>query len=130
LEGDNTDPANRGKTTAEVDAWTKAQNDYTRATLDALPGRAAVEARLRELMEVGDVGAPTVRGNRYFYRKREGNQNQAVVYWREGYKGADKTLIDPAKLDDTGLTTVEWIAPSEDGKLLAYGTYRQGDENT
>ena len=39
-------------------------------------------------------------------------------------------LIDPALLDPTGLTTVTWISPSEDGQLLAYGTYRAGDENT
>ena len=130
LEGDNRDPAEQGKVTPEVAAWTDAQNAYTRAVLDNLPGRAALENRLRPLMEVGAVTAPQVRGNRYFFSRREGNQNQPVIYWREGYKGADKVLIDPARIDVTGLTTVEWVSPSHDGKLLAYGTYRAGDENT
>ena len=130
LEGDNSNPKEQGKVTPEVAAWTDAQNAYTRSIVDNLPDRQALEARLRPLMEVGAVSAPTVRGNRYFFSKREGIQNQPVVYWREGYKGETKELIDPAKLDGSGLTTVTWISPSTDGKLLSYGTYRAGDENT
>ena len=53
-------------------------------------------------MEVGAVTRPIVRANRYFFSKREGNQNQPVVYWREGYKGESKVLIDPARLDRVG----------------------------
>ena len=130
LEGDNADPAQMGKVTAEVAAWTDTQNAYTRGVLDLLPGRQGVEDELRPLMEIGSVGAPSVRGNRYFLWKREGNQNQPVYYVREGLHGNDRVLIDPAKLDATGLTTVTWISPSHDGSLVAYGTYRAGDENT
>jgi prolyl oligopeptidase len=130
LEGDNSNPADQGKVTPDVAAWTDAQNSYTRSVLDNLPGRKALEERLRPLMEVGAVTRPIVRANRYFFSKREGNQNQPVVYWREGYKGENKVLIDPARLDDSGLTTIEWFSPSPDGKQLAYGTYRAGDEIT
>ncbi len=130
LEGDDHDPKSMGAMTPEVAAWTDAQDAYTRAVLDHLPGRAAVEERLRPLMEVGEVSAPIARGGRYFYDKREGSQNQPVVYVREGASGAPRALIDPAKLDPSGLTTVEWYDPSEDGKWLLYGTYKAGDENT
>ncbi|MFN7941465.1 MAG: prolyl oligopeptidase family serine peptidase [Thermoanaerobaculia bacterium] len=130
LEGDDSDPKEMGKVTPEVASWTDAQNAYTRSVLDNLPGRKELEARLQPLMEVGTVSAPAVRGNRYFFSKREGNQNQPVIFWREGYRGEDRVLIDPAKLDPSGLTTVPWTSPSEDGKLMAYGTYRAGDENT
>ena len=130
LEGDNSDPNDQGKVTPEVAAWTDSQNSYTRSVLDTLPERQALERRLRPLMEVGSVTPPIVRANRYFFTKREGNQNQPVVYWREGYKGESRVLIDPARLDDSGLTTVEWFSPSPDGRLLAYGTYRSGDEMT
>lgn len=130
LEGDNSDPSAFGQVTPEVAAWTDEQNAHTRATLDRLPGRAALEARLRPLMEVGTVTAPEVRGARYFYTRREGAQNQPVIYCREKLHAADRVLIDPATLDQTGLTTVEWISPSDDGRVLAYGTYRAGDENT
>jgi prolyl oligopeptidase len=115
---------------ADVAAWTDVQNAHTRSVLDALPGRSAVEAQLRPLMEIGAVTAPARRVNRYFFSRREGHQNQPLIYWRDGPWGEDRLLIDPAAMDVSGLTTVEWISPSHDGRLLAYGTYRAGDENT
>lgn len=130
LEGDNSVEGDWGKMTPEIAAWTDEQNAYTRAFLDNLPGRKRLEEELRPLMEVGSVGAPGMYDDRYFYSKREGNQNQPVHYWRQGYKGKARVLVDPAKLDDTGLTTVTWVAPSHDGRLAAYGTYYAGDENT
>ncbi len=130
LEGNNANADDPGQVTPAVSAWTDAQNQYTRDVLDRLPGRKALEDRLRPLMEVGVVGAPAVRRDRFFFSKREGSQNQPVIYWRTGLKGADKVLIDPAVLDPSGLTTVEWFSPSNDGARLAYGTYRAGDENT
>ncbi|MFN0058362.1 MAG: prolyl oligopeptidase family serine peptidase [Planctomycetota bacterium] len=124
LEGDA-----EGNVTDEVASWTDAQNGYTRQVLDNLPGRAALEARLRQLMEVGSVSAPVMRGDRYFYRERKGTQNQSVVYMRVGARGEPKLLLDPNTLDARGLVTVAWVEPSENGKLLAFGMYRAGDEN-
>lgn len=130
LEGRTDGTAPMGAMTDEVASWTDAQNAYTRAFLDSLPGRAAIEAELRPLMEVGSVSAPGMYGTRYFYSKREGTQNQPVYYWREGSRGTPRVLIDPAQLDPSGLTTVTWVLPSHDGRLAAIGTYRAGDENT
>jgi prolyl oligopeptidase len=130
LEGDNANPDRMGQVTPEVASWTEAQNRYTREVLDGLPGRAALEARMRPLMQVGSVTAPTVRANRYFFFRREGTQNQPVLYVREGRHAVDRALIDPTTLDATGLTAIEWASPSPNGKVLAYGTYRAGDENT
>ncbi len=129
LEGDNSNPERMGQVTPEVAAWTDAQNAYTRSILDQLPGRKQLEDKLRPLMEVGTVSTPDVRGDRYFFSKREGSQNQPVFYWRTGYRGATKTLLDPAVLDPSGLTTITWISPAQDGRRVAYGTYRAGDEN-
>jgi prolyl oligopeptidase len=130
LEGDNSDPRHMGAVTDQVAAWTDAQNAYTRARLDHLPRRREIEDALRPLMEIGAVTAPAVRGRRWFFSRREGNQNQPVHYWRDGSHGSDHVLIDPSVLDPTGLTTVEWLSPSHDGSRVAYGTYRAGDENT
>lgn len=130
LEGDNSDPANMGRINEEVAAWTDAQNVYTRSVLDALPGRAALEARIGELMEVPAIGTPRVYGNRYFYSRREGTQNQALYFVREGLDGEERLLLDPNFIDPTGLTTIAWTAPSRDGSLMAFGMYRAGDEKS
>jgi prolyl oligopeptidase len=130
LEGDNSDEKNMGKVTPEVSAWTDKQNDHTRAVLDSLPGRKALEEKLRPLMEVGTVSAPTMRGKYYFYTKREGKENQPRVFVREGVNGTPRVLLDPALVDYTGLTALSAVVPSHDGKLLAVGMYRSGDENS
>ena len=130
LEGDNSNSSLMGQVTPEVAAWTDEQNAYTRAVLDSLPGRKRVEDQLRPLLQVGAVSSPKVRGERHFYSKREGSQSQPIYYYRDGLRGSDKVLVDPAALDSSGLTTVTWISPSRDGKLVAYGTYRAGDENS
>jgi prolyl oligopeptidase len=39
-------------------------------------------------------------------------------------------LLDPYTLDPSGLTTITWLAPDPTGRLVAYGTYSAGDENT
>lgn len=125
LEGDD-----KGKVTPKVSEWTDAQNAHTRSVLEALPGRKSLEDRIRRLLTVGSISAPRMAGDRYFYSKRTGSENQASIFMRVGSSGEAKLVLDPAKLDPSGLTTIAFFAPSRDGKLLAFGTYKSGDENT
>ena len=130
LEGDNSNKEKMGAMNEEVAAWTDAQNARTRSALDNLPGRKELEARIRPLMEIGSVSAPTMRGNYYFYTKREGKENQPKVYVRQGSNGTPRVLLDPVAVDPTGLTALGGFVPSQDGKMLAFGFYHAGDENT
>jgi prolyl oligopeptidase len=113
---------------AEVDTWTDKQNAYTRSVLDDLPGRPAIEARLRELMTVGSISRPTMRGDRYFFTKREGDQNQPILYLRRAGDDEASVLLDPNSLHEDGLISLDWVAPNHDGTLLAFGTSLAGDE--
>src|SRR5438105_860622 len=124
LEGDE-----KGLATAETKQWTEEQNKRTREVLDHLPGREKLEKRLAEVMQMRAIRAPQMAANRYFYTKREGTQNQAVLYVREGAFAQPQELIDANRLDKDGLVTLSWYEPSHDGKLLAFGIYRSGDEN-
>src|SRR5688572_29034223 len=71
----------------EVYSWTTAQNDYTRGILDNLPLRADTEKRIGELMTIGSISAPRMRGNLYFNTERKGTENQGILYLREGADG-------------------------------------------
>lgn len=113
---------------AETRAWTAAQNARTDAILRAVPGRSALEERLGALYRVATVDAPAVRGRRFFYLKREGDQSQDVLYARDGADGPERSLVDPNRLDPDGLTALDWWYPSPDGGLVAYGTSQNGDE--
>ncbi len=110
----------------EVASWTESQNQFTRRVLDNIPGRRALEDRLRPLVQIGAVTAPIIRGNRYFYARRSPTEDRPVVYVREGSLGAERVLVDPA-VAGTAAGQVAWLSPSEDGKLLAYGAFRQAD---
>src|SRR5271157_5731818 len=101
---------------------------YTRAILDPLPGRDKINARLSQLLEIGTVGAPQMGGRYYFHTRREGNQNQPILYVREGLNGDDRVLVDVSQLAADGTIALDWWYASEDGKYVAYGTSPSGSE--
>jgi prolyl oligopeptidase len=111
-----------------VREWTDAQNERTRAVLDALPQRPAFARRLRELLAVGLLSTPRPIAGRIFHSRREGEQKQAVLYVRDAVEGADRALVDPNALDPSGLVTLDWYYPSIDARYLAFGLSRGGDE--
>ncbi len=113
-----------------VTAWTAAQNARTEAWLAAVPERAGIRRRLEELLAIGSIGVPTPASGRYVYLRRDGSQNQPVLYVRNGADGADRVAIDPNLLNAAGTTALDWYYPSEDGRLLAYGLSEDGSERS
>ncbi len=101
---------------------------YTRSLLDPLPGRDRINARLSQLLSIGTVGAPQVGGKYYFYTRREGNQNQPVLYVREGLNGTDRVLVDVNTMSADGTVALDWWFASDDGRYVAYGTSASGSE--
>jgi prolyl oligopeptidase len=110
--------------------WTEQQNALTQAHLASIPGRERIRRRLEELLSIGVLSVPTPRRGRYFYLRREGRQNQPVLYWREGVDGADRVAVDPNALNESGTTALDWYYPSADGRLLAYGISENGSEES
>jgi prolyl oligopeptidase len=121
--------------------WTEAQNAATRKVLDAFPGRAALAAQFERLYAIGSLGAPVSRPHgkgkaeakatrRYFYTRRDGAQNQAVLYVRDGLHGADRALVDVNQERADGTRALDWWFPSEDGARVAYGTSDDGSEES
>lgn len=109
-------------------AWVEAQNAYTRDLLDRVPGRDRIQRRLTELLSIGVITAPHPRGDRSFYMRREGTQNQPVLYVRDAGDGVDRVLVDPNEMSAEGTVTIDWWYPSRDGGYLTYGISANGDE--
>jgi prolyl oligopeptidase len=101
---------------------------YTRSILDPLPGRGQLEKRLTELLSIGSIGTPQLGGSYYFHTRREGTQNQPVLYVREGLNGKDRVLVDVNALASDGTIALDWWYSSHDGKYVAYGTSPSGSE--
>src|SRR5215471_4635216 len=100
----------------ETQRFVEQQNTYTQQVLDSLPGREQLRARIQQLLSIGRVEAPRPAGNYYFYEKREGQQNQPVIYVRQGLNGKDRVLFDVNQLAPDGTVALDWWHPSHDGK--------------
>lgn len=108
------------RTDAEVRSWVDAQNRVSQAYLQSLPGRDILAKRLTKLFDFERIGTPQKAGNRYFYTRNDGRQNQSVLMVREGLEGAARVLIDPNGWAKDGATALaEWV-PSPDGRFLIY----------
>jgi prolyl oligopeptidase len=113
---------------AETRAWIDAENACTQAALGKQPDQEAIAKRLGELIKVDTIRLPIERGGRYFYARRAANQDLFVLYMRRGVKGEEEVLVDPAKLSADHTTSVNFEGVSDDGKLLAYGVRKGGED--
>jgi prolyl oligopeptidase len=111
-----------------TDKWVSEENAYTRALLDPLPMRSAIQKRLTDLLSIGTVTPPIIAGRHYFYTKRDGMQNQPVLYVRDELNGSDRVLLDANQLAVDGTIALDWFQPSYNGKYVAYGTSPGGSE--
>jgi prolyl oligopeptidase len=121
----------------ETQKWVEQEMAYTRGMLDRLAGRDAIHKRLTELLSIGSVTPPVIAGRHYFYMRREGMQNQPILYVREKAReglasgkddGPDRVLVDANQLAADGTIALDWFEPSENGKYVAYGTSLGGSE--
>jgi prolyl oligopeptidase len=108
--------------------WTEEQNARTRGLLSGLPGRRPLLERFESLLESDSLGAPSARGGREFFAARRARASQATLYVREA--GRNRVLLDPAALDPSGLTALDWWYPSPAGTYVAFGLSRNGDERS
>ncbi len=112
----------------ETRAWINAQNSYTRAVLDAIPGRDRLRMRLEKLNRVDSQSAPIVRNGRYFFTRQAAEQEQAVIVVREGINGSERVLVDPIKLSPDGSVSVHTRSVTSDGKILAWARRKGGED--
>lgn len=118
---------------AEVTAWMKAQNDYTRGVLARIPGRDQLLDRIKSLDNAGSVvSALQVWGGRYFYYKTEPGSDNRKLYVRDSLSAAERLLVDPEKMTtaDGKHYSIDYFQPSIDGAYVAYGVSPGGSEES
>jgi len=115
----------------DVIAWFRAQDEYTRRILDALPGRAALHARLVALngtdAHVRDV---QMAGDALAYLKRGPDDPTYKLYVRDGIGGPERLVVDPAQYNQDGQgAAIEYFSISPNGRRLAVGVALGGNED-
>jgi prolyl oligopeptidase len=108
--------------------WVDAQNAVTRGVLDALPGRDALAQSLTRVWNFARYSVPVRRGERLFYRRNSGLQNQSVLVVQEARGVEPRVLIDPNPWAADGATALAEWSPSVDGTHLAYAIQDGGTD--
>ncbi len=109
-------------------AWVEAQNEVTFQFLEQIPERKTIKERLTELWDYEKYGIPIKKGNRYFYFKNDGLQNQSVLYTLTDLEEEARVLLDPNQFSEDGTIALSGIAISDNGQLLAYGISKSGSD--
>ncbi len=113
---------------AETRAWVTAENKVTFAFLESIPARNRLRTRLTKLWDYEKFGVPNKEGDRYFYTRNSGLQNQGVLYSTTSLGDVATPLLDPNKLSKDGTIALSGLEPSDDGALLAYGLASAGSD--
>lgn len=108
--------------------WIEAQNAVTFEFLNQIPARNTIQDRLTKLWNYEKFSIPFHRGDRYFYFKNDGLQNQSVLYTLTALDAEPTVLLDPNTLSPDGTVALTGLAVSEEGRYLAYALSTAGSD--
>jgi len=116
-----------------VAGWMRDQAGATTKILNRIPGRSTLLARLTEIENSAGGVASQIRptaGDRWFYLKRDPQDNQFRLVWRQGLTGTEKVIFDPQPLSISvgSPHAIMDFAPSPDGRSIAYSVQVGGSE--
>ncbi len=123
-------------TNSYVVGFMKAESAHARATLDAIPGRAAMEARINALSQANiaisgvQVGGDD-RNPRVFYYKLSPGVNARKLYVRDGYRGAERVVFDPVSISKEGQRfAIDSFRIAPNGRVVVVAVAAGGSEDT
>lgn len=107
-------------------AWITNQQQQHDAYFSGIPGLDWVRGRVSHYLNVEVVDQPAKVGDRYFYRRRKRNQEQACICERGSTTDNERVLVDP--VNQGAFTTVAIHRIHDDGSLLAYEVRHGGSD--
>src|SRR4029079_19170329 len=113
---------------AETRKWVEEENKQTFAYLAEIPARTTIKERLTKLWNYEKYGVPFKEGNRYFYTRNSGLQNQSVLYTVTSLGATPQLVLDPNTLSTDGTVALSGMQVSNGGKLLAYSLSASGSD--
>ncbi|HZA37891.1 MAG TPA: hypothetical protein VE486_02000, partial [Candidatus Baltobacteraceae bacterium] len=117
----------------EVKTWSDAQSQRTRAYLDKLPDRAALEKQLTEWYAKTSPSYSSLvsRPGILFAIKFQPPKQQPLLVTLVSADDlkSEKIVLDPNVLDAKGTTAIDWFVPSLDGRHVAISLSKGGSED-
>ena len=113
----------------KVKEWVAKQEKLTHSIIDKLPQKKKINERLNELLKYDEETIPweVLKSKRVFFHKRKKMDEKWTYYTKENLNLSTVELINPNKWEDNEV--LSFVRPSPDGRLLAFGKEKGGDEN-
>ena len=114
----------------QVQAWFKAQHDFTNSLLDKIRGRDSLYMTFMKFdnMATAQITDITRKSDRYFYKKTMPGEKVGKLYYRDGTNGKEILLYDPNAGNNGKTYSINYFVPSEDAKKVAIGIAEGGAE--
>jgi prolyl oligopeptidase len=117
----------------ETRAWSDAENAYARRYLDALPGREHIHQQITDLLAKPSASFRSLRrcGGPLFAIRSQPPKQQPFLVRLPSLNDPDSavTILDPAQLDPSGQTAIDFYVPSPNGTYVAVSLSKGGSES-
>lgn len=117
----------------ETQAWSNAENKYARQYLDGIKGREQLREQLKAI-----ESKPSARffnlqyGGKQLFAMRQippKEQPFLVTLGSVDDLNSSRVVVDPAQIDASGHTAIDFFVPSHDGKYVAVSMSHGGSES-
>ncbi|MEL6534792.1 MAG: prolyl oligopeptidase family serine peptidase [Bacteroidota bacterium] len=112
----------------ETGAWVQSQNDVTYGYLEQISFREEIKDRIAELWDYEKVSAPFKRGDKFFFYRNDGLQNQSVLYVQDELEGDAEVFLDPNGFSDDGTVAMAGLQFTDDGSLAVINIQESGSD--
>ncbi len=117
----------------EVREWSRQQNRYARAYLNAIPGIESLEKRVEKIMTAQSTSYYYIqyRTGTFFAMKKQPPLDQPLLVTLPAAETTkeETVILDLNKFDPEGRTSIDWYTPSWDAKLVAVSLSKGGSES-
>ena len=112
----------------ETKAWVIKQNSLTSSYMRRIPHIMKIKNRLREIWNYPWQSAPFIKGDKLYYYRNEGLQNQSILYVQAKEGHIPDVLLDPNKFSSDGSIALGGIYFSNDDRYLGYSLSSSGSD--
>ena len=118
---------------SRVRSWSEKQNAYARSVLNHLPDVKELRERITQILTAKSISYSSLswRQGKIFAIKRQPPQEQPFLVVMPSIQEpeSERIIVDPAQIDPSGQTSIDWYVPSPDGNLVAVSLSVGGSES-
>lgn len=108
--------------------WVKEQNEVTNEYLSNITYIDDIKKRLEEVWDYAKYSSPFKEGDKYYYFKNDGLQNQSVLYVTDDIKEEGEVFLDPNSFSEDGTASLGGLSFNKDGSKVAYFVSEGGSD--